>query len=242
MMKTCPHCQSAAAEEASFCPTCGQPFRARLEKIPFENWRTEGFWRTLGLTWKYACTDPAAFFPLVGQTADTWAAVWFFFAVSVIGFLAYFLLALPLRVYQLLLLVSTMGQQYGNALAHLTGAAMVIFTVISLIITPFFILGWFYLSAWGWQIALMIVKGAPQGFHTTLRVLAYASAPNLVPCVGWIWSLILKIMGLATAHRTELWRPIAAYLINLFFLLICVGLIAGMVILLFLFLVPGLTH
>jgi len=50
-------------------------------------------------------------------------------------------------------------------------------------------------------------------------VISYAYAPQIfavVPFVGWciasIWMLVLEIIGLAAAHRTDTWRAALAVL------------------------------
>jgi len=67
------------------------------------------------------------------------------------------------------------------------------------------------------HLFLALFGGANQGLTITLRVVAYAQAPTIlavVPilgsCVGSIWVLVLHIIGLAAAHRTEVWRAVLA--------------------------------
>lgn len=64
------------------------------------------------------------------------------------------------------------------------------------------------------HLFLLAVRGGPKGFQTTLRALAYASSPNIIPYVGFLWSLALMVFAEAYAHQTELWRPVVASLIE----------------------------
>ncbi|MFN3420790.1 MAG: YIP1 family protein [Armatimonadota bacterium] len=66
----------------------------------------------------------------------------------------------------------------------------------------------------------MIFGGANQGLTMTLRVISYAYALLIftaVPFVGsliaLVWLLVLTIIGLAAAHRTDIWRTALAILV-----------------------------
>ncbi len=80
----------------------------------------------------------------------------------------------------------------------------------------------------------MLFGGANQGLVMTLRVVSYAQAPTLfgaIPliggCIGSVWVLVLNIIGLAAAHRTDTWRAALAVLAPLlvcgFLLVLLVG-------------------
>ena len=67
------------------------------------------------------------------------------------------------------------------------------------------------------HLFLMLFGGANQGLTMTLRVISYTSAPLIfavVPflggCIATIWMLVLGIIGLAAAHRTDTWRAALA--------------------------------
>ena len=83
------------------------------------------------------------------------------------------------------------------------------------------------------HLFLWLFGGAKQGLAMTLRVIAYAQAPALlaaVPfaggCIGALWSLVLYVIGLATAPRTEVWRALLAVIAPLIVALFLVGLAA----------------
>lgn len=74
---------------------------------------------------------------------------------------------------------------------------------------------------------LAIVGGARRGLSTTCRVLAFAYGPALftiIPFVGAligsVWSVVLAIIGLREAHRTDGWRAAVAILAPLVILII----------------------
>jgi hypothetical protein len=79
------------------------------------------------------------------------------------------------------------------------------------------------------HLFLALFGGANQGLTVTLRVVAYAQAPVIlavVPlfgsCVGGIWGLVLYIIGLAAAHRTETWRSALAVFAPV---ILCIGIL-----------------
>ncbi len=87
----------------------------------------------------------------------------------------------------------------------------------------------FIISAAFLHVALLIFGGAKSGFTATARVIGYSTGPMIVgwvPCLGGIvgpvYNLVLEIWGLARIHRTDVWRPIVAYLALLFVVLCCI--------------------
>jgi hypothetical protein len=78
------------------------------------------------------------------------------------------------------------------------------------------------------HLFLALFGGANQGLTVTLRVVAYAQAPvilavvPLLGCVGGIWGLVLYIVGLAAAHRTETWRSALAVFAPV---ILCIGIL-----------------
>lgn len=96
------------------------------------------------------------------------------------------------------------------------------------------LLGW-AIPLWGIIVSglivhlfLLIFGGAKQGLTMTLRVISYAYAPQIfvvVPllgaCVAAVWTLVLEIIGLASAHRTDTWRAALAVLLCIFLGICC---------------------
>lgn len=97
--------------------------------------------------------------------------------------------------------------------------AKIFSSVISVIFAPLLLFITLFFMAVINHFFLLIVRGAPRGFSVTLNTLAYASAPNVIPLIGWIWSSTLMVMALAYAHSTQFWRPVAAIMLEFFVLL-----------------------
>jgi len=106
--------------------------------------------------------------------------------------------------------------------------------VVGLVVTPLIAL--IVLFIWSAIVHLMLtlVGGANRGFAATLRVMCYAQTtqlavvlPGIGGLIGFVWRLILEIVGLAQAHKTEGWK--AAFAVVLPLLLCCVCIVAGAV-------------
>lgn len=68
------------------------------------------------------------------------------------------------------------------------------------------------------HVVLALVGGAHRPLATTARVICYAYSPALfviVPVlggiIGGVWTIVLTIIGLSEAHRTERWRAALAF-------------------------------
>jgi hypothetical protein len=96
---------------------------------------------------------------------------------------------------------------------------MGVFGVLGLLAGPLSALYWVFLWGGVVHLFLMMFGAARGGFVATARVQGYASASalwNAVPLVGWmmavVWSIVVQILGLASAHETGAGRTAAAVL------------------------------
>lgn len=106
--------------------------------------------------------------------------------------------------------------------------------VLGLVVTP--LISLILLFIWSALVHLMLtlLGGANRGFGATLRVMCYAETtqvavvfPFFGGVVGFVWRLILDIIGLSTAHETEGWKAALAVILPL--VLCCICLVAGAV-------------
>lgn len=123
--------------------------------------------------------------------------------------------------------LSQFGFQQNEAVAaFMAGTA---FMIISALILPALILLVFFIQAGVFHLMLLIVGGARQSFETTARVVAYTTGATalfqMVPFCGWligfVWSIIVLILGLACAHETSTGRAVAAVLLPLVLCCLC---------------------
>jgi len=69
------------------------------------------------------------------------------------------------------------------------------------------------------HLFLLLFRGAGSGLEATIKVASYASAANLIymlpgcgGVIGWIWKIIITIIGLAAVHRITTGRAAMAAL------------------------------
>jgi hypothetical protein len=113
-----------------------------------------------------------------------------------------------------------------------------LFKIISALMLPAIILVVFFIEAGVFHLMLLIVGGARQSFETTARVVAYASGATalfqMVPfcggLIGFVWGIIVTILGLAYAHETSTGRAVAAVLLPLVLCCLCCVLVVAFLI------------
>jgi hypothetical protein len=152
-----------------------------------------GFLRALWRTWVSACFYPYKFFEAVGNSQNLTPALLFGFGCWFIPGFIHFLSESAYSLAQ---------KEFG------------LFDMFFLLLSY---VGMFFLTLFYGSIVhllLILFGGAKRGFRTTLRVVAYAQAPAVF-C--GVWSLVLYIIGLRAAHRTDAWRSALAVLMPIFF-------------------------
>jgi hypothetical protein len=106
-----------------------------------------------------------------------------------------------------------------------------------LVVTPILWIVWIFFSSTVIHLLLLIVRGGQNGYEGTLRVVSYSQAAqiwSLIPFaggfLGWIWQVVIQIIGLKQIHDTSYARVIMALLIPvaiifLLVILVVVGLV-----------------
>jgi hypothetical protein len=107
--------------------------------------------------------------------------------------------------------VAGMGAMYGMTVGW--GLLMVV-------LAPLFVIIGVFIAAAVLHLMLLILGGAEGGFEATVRVVCYtqtAQLAGLIPlCGGFItlvWTVVLYVIGLATAHRTSQGKALVAILL-----------------------------
>ncbi len=95
-----------------------------------------------------------------------------------------------------------------------------LFTVFMMVCAPILVLLAVFIWSAILHLFLLVVGAGERGFSATVRVVCYAGATQVlqvVPlCGGFIatiWSIVLEIIGLATAHRTSQGKAAVAVLL-----------------------------
>jgi len=197
---------------------------------PFEDREAYGgFFPALFQTWLAACFRPTEFFESVGNSQDLSPALLFGVLVGWAGMLVGSLWSL---VFQAPFIPMMRQEEVAAQFAVGAGVSVVrglfgwLFALLTIFVDGLLI-----------HLFLMIFSGAKQGLTMTLRVVSYAYAPAIfaaVPffggCVAAIWTIVLKIVGLAAAHRTETWRAALAVIVPVVLCVCAVGLFYGAII------------
>jgi hypothetical protein len=163
------------------------------------------------LTFRGGITEPLAFGVLVGSVGTMFGLFWQFLVWS--GFMLF-----------------SMEPIFGQLTFGLIYLSI-------LVVTPIFWILWIFFSGTVIHLLLLVVRGGQNGYEGTLRVVSYSQAAqiwSLIPfaggLVGWIWQLVIQIIGLRQVHETSYARVIIALLIPvavilLLLILVVVGLV-----------------
>jgi hypothetical protein len=214
---TCPHCKSRFEiniPETGFNFSQEQKGNEKESEIrrgvsPWENLSELGIWKGIYQTFKAVLFSPEQLFRTMNFRKGFWEPLAFgllFGSVgTMLGFFWQFLMMSGslLFVTQDLISQSTMG---------------FIFLGIILISPIFVIIGIFFSSAI-LHLCLLLVGGGTHGFEGTFRVISYSQAtkilgllPFIGGIVGWVWQLIIQIIGLREIHETSYSKVIMAFL------------------------------
>jgi len=167
-----------------------------------------GFLRAFWRTWVSACSYPSKFFETVGNSRNLTPALLFAFGCWFVwGFIGF------------LVVVASILSDLKSAQEYLGPIGMVLLPLATVGYLPIMLFAITLFYGLILHLFLILFGGAKQGLRTTLRVVAYAQAPIVFFC--GIWVLVLYIIGLRAAHRTDTWRSLLAVLVSEF--LCCMG-------------------
>ena len=183
--------------------------------LPWENRDQLGFGNALIATIGMVITRPAEAFTVMKREGGLTDALLYTIILGVAGMLFSFGFAFVLP---------TFGMGAGG-LEGLFGMGM---SAAFLLFAPILMVLGIFIGGAIIHVCLMLMGGANRSFETTIRVLCYAGGSAnvflLIPLCGstiaTIVALVLDCIGLAHAHRTDTWRPVAAVLLPL---VVCCG-------------------
>lgn len=223
-MTVCPHCGYESAGVTS-CPLCSTPLRPEASAtwprstddarpVILPPWEDDvPFPRNILRTWGNSILDPGRFFAGVPYEAPALRPLLYFLILTVSA--AFFTLwwqAVGLEPVSL----------FDEAAAELRGPS----ALTQFFMSPF--AGLVGLVTWSLIVQLFVLMIVPtrRGLGATLRVLCYSAGPTvftIIPyiggLVGFVWGLVLEIVGIRAAHRTTGARAAAVVLIPLVILL-----------------------
>ena len=183
--------------------------------LPWENRDQLGFGNALVATIGMVITRPNEAFTVMKREGGLGDALLFTIILGVLGMIATFGFAFALPA------IGLGAGGMGDMLGLGASAAFLLFAPVAMVLGIF--IGGAII-----HVCLMLLGGANRSFETTIRVLCYAGGSAnvfvLVPICGTtiasVVALVLDCIGLARAHQTDTWRPVAAVLLPL---VVCCG-------------------
>ena len=184
--------------------------------LPWENRAQLGFVNALVATVVMVITRPNEAFTVMKRDGGLGDALLFTIILGVVGMLSTFAFAFVLPAIGL-----GAGGMENLLGAGASAAVFLVFAPVAMVLGIF--IGGAII-----HVCLMLLGGANRSFETTIRVLCYAGGSAnvfmLVPVCGsliaYVVGLVLDCIGLARAHQTDTWRPVAAVLLPL---VLCCG-------------------
>ncbi len=251
----CPNCGHPRREGESFCSNCGKPFEEskpegppperppeqpsmapppspEREYVAWEDRENTGFFGGLWQTWKESVFYPNRFFsalPLKGGIGSPllYALIvgWLGIAVS--------------QIYGLLWSGAWMGMMshYMSEAEFLFGAGIHAFQTLAILIATLviFTIGLF-ISSGILHLLFMIFGWANRDFEATFRAIAYSQGamiwciiPFCGSMIGWIWGIVLAIIGLKHMQKTTAGRAAVVYFLPII-VCCCLGIILATII------------
>jgi len=169
---------------------------------------------------KQILLDPSDTFTRMPKTGGIGGPFIFYFVLTLTG-------AFAAHIYESVFSLSSMfADESMDASATAMGTGLGLVT--GLIIIPPILAIVIFITSGVTHLVLMLLSGANQPYETTFRVIAYATGAvglfSVIPVcggfVGGIWGIVIAIIGLYKAHKTELWKAIVA---ELALFIICCG-------------------
>jgi hypothetical protein len=181
------------------------------QSAPFVERDRRGIFSTFVQTWRLAALEPVRFFRqvridqtrsavlfgVIALTIGNWVALVFSYmtASATMGFFAQITRRMSGRIDTSPLLQMVQGFTIGSFIAQLVTTPLIAFVGL-------------YLTAAVFHVLLLVVRGAPRGFNSTLTVIGYASGIFLIraiPACGGliagIWFMVAVIHGLSESQR-----------------------------------------
>ncbi len=173
-----------------------------MPPIPWEDPTRTGFFDRFVETVKLLATAPAEAFARMPTVGGIGKPLTFAIIVGWIGIAIYSLWMLLFGGMSLPFMDQSQLGEAGAMFGLSTG-----FTIMLIVLAPIFVIIGVFFQAAILHLILMLVGGANHGFEATTRVCSYTQAAQLaqiIPFCGGliaaVWSVILLIVGLSTAH------------------------------------------
>lgn len=175
-------------------------------KFPWPPAAAESVFDAWGRTWKGASLAPRHFFASLPPDGSRGAAILYYLSIGI-----------PVAGAELFWTMVRGGSDEATATGLGQWAPLIDFLV-----SPIYLMVSLILSAGAVHLMLKLFGGTGGEYGLTMRVFAYAYSPQILGIVpvagsiaGFIWMVVVAIIGVREAHRTTNGRAVAAILIPL---------------------------
>lgn len=225
----CQQCGREISDGQTFCHYCGAPTTGQAQstrtKTPWEDRANQGFVKGIINTLKGSMLNPSEFFRSMPVTGGLTDPLLYALIIGMIGTAFSYLWQIIFQATIMSYLPIDMKSMPDYGVFQTMGLAIVA------VMLPFMIIIGLFIWSGILHLFLMMVGGAKSGFEATFRSAAYGNSPiimNVIPfcggLIGWIWSIVLVIIGLKEAHKISGGKAAFAVLAPL---VLCCGLIAA---------------
>lgn len=191
------------------------PDPALAARFPWPPPEDESLITALGETWRRAVFQPRPFYAALPD-GGTGAAVLYYLVVGIA--------AAALQLFWDTVL------PYGGDWLGLLDPGTRISPLVNFLLSPLYLIASLVLAGGVTHLVLLVLVREPRGFGTTVRVYAYAYSPMLfavVPrvgaLIGFIWMVVIAVIGVREAHRTTTGRAATAVLVPLVLALVLIA-------------------
>ena len=195
--------------------------------LPWEDRQRLGFVNALVETIKLLVTAPGEAYRRAREKGDFLSPLLFAVVVGWVMAIVGQLWSLAFQSTWISLLPAELRDQIGPMLA-----TSVIGFVATVILAPILVIVVLFIWSGIVHLCLMLVGGtgnSTSGFEGTFRAISYAQVASLaqvVPLVGgligFVWGIVLQVVGLATLHKTSQGKAAAAVLIPIGLCCVCI--------------------
>ncbi len=233
MIFKCPLCDKEFKAYQSglvTCPSCEAKVKVKVISAEGTPWDVErrGRWMEAFISViKMSIADPTAHFERVAQGRG-WLRPWVY---ALIISAIVFLIAAAYQIgFQLIATSAEFAVKFTDPFTIMSVPFSALFLIMLAIIgVPVSTTLALLVSAGIYHLCLMLLGAAKREFMCTFRVVCYSMAPQLfqiVPLlggmVGWVWQVVLTIIGIKVVHETSYGRSTVAVMLPM---LLCCGII-----------------